>query len=126
MLSAIPTHSRREFISRLGALGITVSLVPFGRRQASAQDTSEKVALSFPGPWQFLLPKPGIILVSDQQLEDLQDPDQQVDLSLSDKPDVRTLRQICENARSQGARTLILAFDEFWTQDPEGSGRKAA
>ena len=42
-----------------------------------------EAALTFPGPWQFNMPKGGIILVSDQQLEDLQDPDKEVDLSLS-------------------------------------------
>src|SRR5439155_16331894 len=81
-------------------------------------------ALTFPGPWQFLLPKASIILVSDQQLEDLEDPDKPVDSSLSSTPNVTTLRKICEGAKAQGARTLILAFDEFWTQYRQGQKGK--
>lgn len=73
-------------------------------------------ALTFPGPWQFSLPRRSIILVSDQQLEDLQDPDKEIDLSLSATPNLTTLRKICEEAKAARARTLILAFDEFWTQ----------
>src|SRR5439155_5764547 len=81
-------------------------------------------ALTFPGPWQFLLPKASIILVSDQQLEDLEDPDKPVDSSLSSTPNVTTLRKICEGAKAQGARTLILAFDEFWTHYRQGQRGK--
>src|SRR5512137_1645467 len=119
-----PCCSRREFIARLSALGISFGILPVNLRQAAAQNEGNRIALKFPGPWQFLLPKPSIILVSDQQLEDLQDPDKGVDLSLSDKPNVQTLRQICESARAQGARTIILAFDEFWSQYRKGQGGK--
>jgi hypothetical protein len=69
-----------------------------------------------------MLPKGGIILVSDQQLEDLQDPDKEVDLSMSSAPQLTTLRKICEGAKAQGARTVILAFDEFWSQYRKGQG----
>ena len=40
--------------------------------------------------------KTGIILVSDQQLEDLQDPDREADLSLSRAPHLIALRKLCE------------------------------
>ena len=70
------------------------------------------------------MPKGGIILVSDQQLEDLQDPDKEVDLSLSPTPNVTTLRKICEGTKASGGRTIILAFDEFWTQYRKGQGGK--
>src|SRR5512138_2306080 len=120
-----PPHcSRRDFIARLSAVGISITFWPLGSPPAGAQGAAGKAALRFPGPWQFLLPKPAIILVSDQQLEDLQDPDKAVDLSLSATPDVRSLRQVCESARSQGARTIILAFDEFWSQYRKGQGGK--
>ena len=86
--------------------------------------TLPEQALTFPGPWQFALPKSWIILVSDQQLEDLQDPDREVDLSMSSTPHLTTLRKVCEEAKARGARTLILAFDEFWTQYRKGQGGK--
>ncbi|MBR5626088.1 MAG: hypothetical protein IKW74_00530, partial [Thermoguttaceae bacterium] len=55
-----------------------------------------------------------IIVVSDIQLEALQDPDQEVDISTSTTPNVQTLRKICEAAKSQGVQTLIIAYDAFW------------
>src|SRR5262249_41705898 len=61
-------------------------------------------------------PKPGMILISDQQLIDLQDPDKPVDISLSASPQVVTLRQLCQQAKAGRAETLVLAFDEFWEQ----------
>jgi len=73
-------------------------------------------ALSFPGPWAFQLGRSGIILVDDQQLDDLTDPDKPVDLGLTGTADVKSLRQICESAKAAGNRTLILAFDHFFNQ----------
>jgi hypothetical protein len=117
--------SRREFLSRVAGLGITISLFPAGARLSGAEpDPGPRAALTFPGPWQFQLPKSGIILVSDQQLEDLQDPDKEVDLSVSTTPQLTTLKKICEQAKAQGARTVILAFDEFWSQYRKGQGGK--
>src|SRR2546427_8176181 len=117
--------SRREFLRRLSGLGIAVSGARLTARLfASDAGNLPARALTFPGPWQFLLPKASIILVSDQQLEDLEDPNKPVDLSLSSTPNVTTLRKICEGATAQGARTLILAFDEFWTQYRQGQKAK--
>jgi hypothetical protein len=119
--------SRRTFISRLAQLGIVCSAIPNGGgqtlRAATAGDLPESL-LSFPGPWAFQLPKSSIILVSDQQLEDLQDPDREIDLSLSATPYRTTLRRLCEQAKASGARTVILAFDEFWSQYRPGQGGK--
>lgn len=116
-------HSRRDFLRRVGGLGIAVSALPMGGRMFGAESAElPGTALTFPGPWQFRLPKAGIILVSDQQLEDLQDPDKEVDLSMSSAPSLTTLRKICEGAKAQGARTVILAFDEFWSQYRKGQG----
>lgn len=115
--------SRREFLRQLASIGITVTAVPLGGRVFGAEPTRlPATALTFPGPWQFMVPKGGIILVSDQQLEDLQDPDKEVDLSMSSTPQLTTLRKICEVAKAQGARTVILAFDEFWSQYRKGQG----
>jgi hypothetical protein len=57
-------------------------------------------------------------------LQDLADPDKEVDLSVSSAPSLTTLRRICEEAKAAGARTVILAFDEFWSQYRKGQGRK--
>jgi hypothetical protein len=125
MLHDLMSQSRRAFLRRLGGMGITISALPAAWRAFGA-DTSNlpKMALTYPGPWAFLLPKPAIILVSDQQLEDLQDPDREVDLSMSSTPSLTTLRKFCEGAKGQGARTVILAFDEFWSQYRKGQGGK--
>lgn len=72
--------------------------------------------ISYPGPWAFQLGKPHIILVNDQQLDDLTDPDKLVDLSLTGEPRMESLRQICERSQQAGNRTLIFAFDHFWNQ----------
>ena len=125
MLIKLMDQSRRTFLHRLGGLGITVSALPPAWRAFGAEPSKlPELALTYPGPWQFLLPKAAIILVSDQQLEDLQDPDREVDLSMSSTPNLTTLRKICEGARAQGARTIILAFDEFWSQYRKGQGGK--
>jgi hypothetical protein len=126
MLYDLMAQSRRAFLRRLAGLGITVSALPSGWRAFGAEPSKlPEQALSFPGPWAFSLPKSWIILVSDQQLEDLQDPEREVDLSVSSTPQLTTLRKLCEGAKAQGARTVILAFDEFWTQYRKGQGGKA-
>ncbi|HOX59553.1 MAG TPA: hypothetical protein PLC99_21945 [Verrucomicrobiota bacterium] len=119
-------ESRRTFLQRLAALGIAVSASrPPWEAVGAKPSTLPEQALTFPGPWAFSLPRSWIILVSDQQLEDLQDPDREVDLSTSSTPHLTTLRKMCEQAKAQGARTLILAFDEFWTQYRKGQGGKS-
>jgi len=63
-----------------------------------------------------------IILTSDQQLEDMSDPDKQTDLSLGYNKYVRSLRQICEESRRSGSKELIVAFDEFFRQYRNDAG----
>ena len=112
--------SRREFLQRFGAASLitfsATSLTSAHDAPAPAPAAPPNPAITFPSAWQFDLPKAGIILIRDSQLDALQDPDQEVNLSLSETPNVRTLRQICENARGRGVKTVILAFDEFWIQ----------
>lgn len=72
--------------------------------------------IAFPGPWAFQLGKAGIILVSDQDLEDLTDPDKKIDLSTSFTKQVESLRGICESAQKSGYKTLIVAYDQFFRQ----------
>ncbi len=118
-------HSRRDFVRRLAGLGVTCCVLPPGRGIFGAETRQlPEAALTFPGPWRFMVPKSAIILVSDQQLEDLQDPDKEADLSVSSAPNLTSLRKLCEQAKAQGARTVILAFDEFWSQYRKGQGGK--
>ena len=72
--------------------------------------------LAFPGPWRFALPRTHVILVTDEELETLTDPDAQINLSIQLEPRMRSLRQICEEAQAKGGRTLIIAFDHFFRQ----------
>ena len=97
-----------------------------GRRllRAAELKAAPDPVLKFEGAWSFQLPKSSIILVSDQQLEDLQDPDREIDLSLSATPYRTTLRKLCQQAKDSGAKTVILAFDEFWSQYRPGQGGK--
>ncbi|MGC8639887.1 MAG: hypothetical protein ACP5XB_08445, partial [Isosphaeraceae bacterium] len=69
-------------------------------------------------------PRPGFILVSDQQLLDLQDPDKPVDISLSASPRIVTLRQMCQQAKAGRGHTVVIAFDEFWEQYRPGQKGK--
>lgn len=71
---------------------------------------------AYPGAWSFLLGRSDIILVSDRQLEALSDPDKVLNLALTFDKREESLRQICERARAAGHRTLILAFDHFFSQ----------
>ncbi|HNR33608.1 MAG TPA: hypothetical protein PKO36_00410 [Candidatus Hydrogenedentes bacterium] len=72
--------------------------------------------VSYPGPWSFLLHRAHIILVSDEELEQLSDPDKVLNLSLTYDKVEKSLRQVCEEARNANARTLIIAFDHFFVQ----------
>ena len=72
--------------------------------------------IAYPGPWAFQLGKPNLVLVNDQQLDDLTDPDKPVNLSLTGEPCVESLRQLCERARAAGFRTVILAHDHFFSK----------
>ena len=116
--------SRRDFLRRLSEAGLTVAASgALAQRLVAAEAGGPPhPVVSFPGPWQFQLPKGAIILVSDQQLEDLTDPEKEVDLSLTSTPNRTTLRQLCEQQQAAGARTIILAFDEFWSQYRPGQG----
>ena len=80
------------------------------------QDVYRGEMISFPGPWGFL-PRAGIILVADQELETLaNDPDEAINLATTFTPRKESLRQVCERAQQRGVRTLIVAFDHFFRQ----------
>jgi len=116
--------TRREFLQHLGggSAAAALSANPNRRALAAAADALPNPVLLFPGPWAFRLPRGSIILVSDAQLEELEDPDREVDLSLSATPHRTTLRRLCQQQQAQGARTLILAFDQFFSQYRLGQG----
>jgi hypothetical protein len=57
-----------------------------------------------------------IILTSDQQLSDLMDPDKKIDLSTGFTKEFASLREICEQAKKRGDKSLVIAFDEFFRQ----------
>lgn len=57
-----------------------------------------------------------IILTSDQQLNDLLDPDKKIDLSTGFTKRFSSLREICEAAQKNGDQILTIAFDEFFRQ----------
>lgn len=73
--------------------------------------------VSFPAQWSFMLGKSAIILVSDEELVNLADPDKLINPK---NPGKGTLREICERARASGHRTLIVAFDYFFAQYEPG------
>jgi hypothetical protein len=72
--------------------------------------------VAFPGPWAFQLGKSVIILVSDPELLALADPDRVLNLATGFEKHEASLRQVCERAKAQGHRTLIVAFDHFFSQ----------
>ena len=63
-----------------------------------------------------------IILTSDQQLNDLLDPDKKIDLSTGFNKRYASLREICEAGQKRGDHTLTIAFDEFFRQYRQQSG----
>ncbi|MCC7377140.1 MAG: hypothetical protein IT581_20935 [Verrucomicrobiales bacterium] len=121
--------SRRDWLGRMAQSSLACSLLGssaslLGAAEAIAPSPAPTPALKFTGPWRFHLPKASIILVSDQQLEDLTDPDREVDLSLSSTPNRTTLRKFCRDQQAAGVRTVIVAFDEFWSQYRPGQAGK--
>jgi len=89
---------------------------------ASFSKEKSEPLLRFPLQWKFLLPQHAIILTSDQQLQDLQNPDKEIDMSLGVQREFKSLRQIAEQASAQGCETVILAFDNFFRQYRKDAG----
>lgn len=63
-----------------------------------------------------------IILTSDQQLNDLLDPDKRIDLSTGFNKRFASLREVCESAQRKGDHILTIAFDEFFRQYRQQAG----
>ena len=107
-------------------LVVLIARSPLAAQVASSPAASAPAAIpelvyraelvAFPGPWAFQIGRSAAILVSDEQLEQLAQPDQVVNLSLGPTPQETTLRKICERAKTASQRTLVLAFDQFFTR----------
>jgi len=91
---------------------------------AAPEDVYRGDMVAFPGQWAFKLPREHIILVTDDELEALSDPDHVIEMALTRKSQPASLRQICERAKARGARTLIFAFDHFFSQYRPGQEGK--
>jgi hypothetical protein len=94
--------------------GIIISCMA-GMLLLAGAEAQERL-LTYPGQWKFEIPTRTIILTSDQQLIDLQDPDKQIELTLRLDPVYGSLREICEEAKARGCHTVKLAFDDFFRQ----------
>lgn len=110
---------------RAWAAAILLCLAAAAPGQARREDPVETRApentyraelVSYPGPWAFQIGRSSMILVSDAELEALADPDHVLNLALTFDKHEASLRQVCERARAAGHRTLILAFDHFFSQ----------
>jgi len=84
--------------------------------QGAPEEVYRGELVAYPGAWAFELPGAAIILVSDEELEALSDPDRTLNLTLGREPRLESLRQVCRRAQARGARTLTLAFDHFFRQ----------
>lgn len=84
--------------------------------QKVPQHIYETPIIKYVGPWLFHLPKSHIIVVRDEELRTLTDPDKEINISLTPEPQITTLRKICEDSQKKGVRTLIIAFDHFFSQ----------
>jgi len=100
-----------------------IALADRARRATPPESVFKTDLIAFPGRWSFELPKASIILVADAELETLAThPDQAIDLSMGHGKQRQSLRQVCESARRRGARTLVVAFDHFFSQYRPGQG----
>lgn len=63
-----------------------------------------------------------IILTSDKQLNDLQNPDTKIDVSTGLQKEYASLREICEQGQKRGDKVLTVAFDEFFRQYRKEAG----
>ncbi|MGL6194635.1 MAG: hypothetical protein ACRC2T_07395 [Thermoguttaceae bacterium] len=83
--------------------------------------------LAYPAQWAFSIPRYSVILTSDHDLEVISsNPDEKIDMSLTFDKDIASLRDKCEQAKTSGARTLIVSFDHFFQQYRQGQDHERA
>ena len=118
MMPAIEEHLMK-YIVTLAAM-VILAFGAYAQEKAMEQSPPENTYVgelaSFPGPWGFWLGRSCIILVSDEELEALSDPDKAINMALGFDKMEKSLRQVCEEAKAAGNRTLIIAFDHFFSQ----------
>ncbi|MCC6491207.1 MAG: hypothetical protein IT364_27205 [Candidatus Hydrogenedentes bacterium] len=105
----------------IAILGATLALPATG---GVPENLYQGELVNYPGPWAFKLGRPHIILVSDEELEMLSDPDKVFNMSTGLRPHEESLRTICERGKAAGLRTLVLAFDHFFSQYRPGQEGK--
>jgi hypothetical protein len=107
----------KKMLPVIAALFVVGLLCSIGVAETRAPENVFSAELvKFPGAWSFQLGKAGIILVRDEELDALTDPDKPVNISVTFDHVEKSLRQICEEAKAGGVRTLIIAFDQFFKQ----------
>lgn len=89
---------------------------PASPAPAVAEEVYRGELAAFPGPWGLGLGQSGIVLVRDEELDALADPDRVIDLSVTFDKREGSLRQVCERAQKAGHRTLKVFFDHFFRQ----------
>ncbi|MDX9974329.1 MAG: hypothetical protein RBU21_15195 [FCB group bacterium] len=106
----------RVSLPGLGVALLLCAFVPAFAQDSVPENLYKGELVSYPGPWNFAIGRSAIILVSDEELDALADPDKVINLGLTHEPDLRSLRQVCEGAQTSGQRTLMLSFDHFFKQ----------
>lgn len=119
----------RRLILTLVILGVSLPIITLAEAETTIsarmpENLYKTDLVAYPGAWAFQIPRAGIILVTDQELIDLGDPDKQINMTTGGPADMKSLRQVCESAKASGCRTLILAFDHFFSQYRPGQGDK--
>lgn len=81
------------------------------------EDVYRGELVQFPGAWAFRIPSSTVILTTDGELETLaSDPERVLNLATGLKPNMMSLRMVCERAQARGERTIKIAFDHFFKQ----------
>ncbi len=117
--------ARALWLGCLAASILFLSTFPaFGEETAAARPPElgyDGDLIRFPGPYAFDMPAEGIILITDQELLDLSDPDKVLNLTLTHDERKESLRQICERGKARGCKRLVIAFDYFFKQYRPGA-----
>lgn len=98
---------------------LVLAIMPFQEVHMSAhvpENVYRAELVTYPGAYGFEIGKSAIILVSDTELEMLAAPDRKLNLTLTFEKQEMSLREVCETAKRAGHRTLIIAFDHFFSQ----------
>ncbi len=115
---------KRACALSVAVMTVMVGLAAHAADSSVPEDVYQGELIAYPGPWAFQLGRPHIILVSDEELEFLSEPDKVFDMTTGRQPREESLRSICERAQAAGNRTLVIAFDHFFSQYRPGQKGK--